>query len=97
MKYDITKIYLGVMTFFLIFVFGIGVIAFKNAHPKITVAQCPALVEKVDIGTMKDCERSETNDLLQPSGLWVSIEYRCWELKTPIDQFCKEKPEYCFH
>jgi len=67
----------------------------------ITTAQCPNLEQKVEVIGLEngwECKKQGTEgDLLQPSGLWINQGFFCWKLKTPIEQFCKEEPEYCQH
>lgn len=66
----------------------LGLVITKN-EIKINVTQCPELLKKVDIGDIKDCEVRYGSDLLQPSGYWINVNYNCWKLHTPIEDFCK--------
>lgn len=56
-------------------------------------------VEKEVLVRIEDytfCDKLGGNaDLLQPNGYWVEQRFSCWKLETPIEEYCKENPEYC--
>ena len=65
----------------------------KNNQPvyRITTAQCPQLTDKIDVAELKNCTGGQISDLVQPTGLWVEMQYNCWKLKTPIAEFIRDE------
>lgn len=78
--------------------FSIGILSKKM--PQINVTSCPIVESTINREYIKfdgyDCTKigGSDTDILQPSGYWIGTSFECWKLKTPIEEFCAQHPEY---
>lgn len=94
---------LSILALFILGAFYIQFDSLKPKSPTINVTSCPSIIPtevkeytKID---SSDCteDKGYRTDLLQPTGLWLNRHFSCWTLEKPIEQFCKENPDYCNH